>query len=66
MTNLPQKPNSPLTGNSLRATVSGTGYRRIVHPTTGRFIAEYDPVRGLLKVVDRGNTAIVDLKDVAE
>jgi hypothetical protein len=28
---------------------------------TGRFVAEYDPLRGLLLVVDRGKRAIIDL-----
>lgn len=66
MTNLPQKPSSPLTGNSLRATVSGTGYKRLVHPITGHFVGEYNAERGLLKVVDRGKTAVIDLKDLSE
>jgi len=34
---------------------------RLIHPITGRFIAEYDPLRGLLLVVDRGKQAIIDL-----
>jgi hypothetical protein len=34
---------------------------RLVHPVTGRFVAEYDPLRGLLLVVDRGKQAIIDL-----
>lgn len=34
---------------------------RLIHPVTGRFIAEYDPLRGLLLVVDRGKQAIIDL-----
>jgi hypothetical protein len=34
---------------------------RLIHPITGRFVAEYDPLRGLLLVVDRGKRAIIDL-----
>lgn len=34
---------------------------RLVHPDTGRFVAEYDPMRGLLLVVDRGRQALIDL-----
>lgn len=39
-----------------------TTYVRLVHPVTQRFVAEYDPERCLLKVSDRGKTAIIDLK----
>jgi hypothetical protein len=63
VTNPAQKPNSPLTANSLRATVSVRGYQRILHPITGRFVGEYDRQRNLLIVVDRGKTAIVDLNE---
>ena len=44
-----------------RATIA-TAYVRLVHPVTQRFVAEYDPERCLLKVSDRGKTAIIDLK----
>lgn len=64
MTNPAQKPNSPLTANQNRASVLLTGYRRVVHPTTGRFVGEFDPKRLLLKVVDRGKTAIIDLNEI--
>tara|TARA_R110000868_G_scaffold117128_1_gene311390 strand:+ start:2515 stop:2622 length:108 start_codon:yes stop_codon:yes gene_type:complete len=30
---------------------------------TGRFVAEYDAERGLLRVVDRGKTAVIDLRE---
>lgn len=39
-----------------------TAYVRLVHPVTQRFVAEYDPERCLLKVSDRGKTAVIDLK----
>jgi hypothetical protein len=38
-----------------------TNFVRIVHPITGRFICEYDPVRDIMLVVDRGKEAIIDL-----
>lgn len=38
-----------------------SAFVRLVHPETGRFVAEYDPVRGLLLVVDRGRQALIDL-----
>lgn len=41
-----------------------TGLVRLIHPMTGRFIAEYDPIRGLLKVVDRSKTAFIDLVSI--
>jgi len=34
---------------------------RLTHPATNRFIAEFDPVRMLLYVVDRGHAATIDL-----
>ena len=34
---------------------------RIVHPVTGRFVAELDPVRMLLLVVDKRIAAPIDL-----
>jgi hypothetical protein len=43
------------------ATIVAT-YIRLVHPVTQRFVAEYDPERCLLKVSDRGKTAVIDLK----
>lgn len=45
------------------ATISAT-YIRLVHPVTQRFVAEYDPERGLLRVSDQGKTAVIDLKGV--
>lgn len=54
--------NKPLTANRLSVTLT-TGYRRLCHPATGRFVGEYDPERGLLRVVDRGKTAVIDLRD---
>lgn len=59
------KNNAHLTANKSRATLSLTGYRRILHPITGRFVGEYDRQRNLLIVVDRGKTAIVDLNEAA-
>ncbi|MBX3050817.1 MAG: hypothetical protein KF753_05045 [Caldilineaceae bacterium] len=56
--------NKPLTANRLSATLT-TGYRRLRHPMTGRFVGEYDPERGLLRVVDRGKTAVIDLREAA-
>lgn len=47
-----------------RATINSTTYIRIVHPITQRFVAEYDPERGLLRVRDQGKTAVIDLKGV--
>lgn len=47
-----------------RATINSATYIRIVHPVTQRFVAEYDPERGLLKVSDKGKTAVIDLRDV--
>lgn len=38
-----------------------SAFIRLVHPETGRFVAEYDPLRGLLLVVDRGRQALIDL-----
>lgn len=40
-------------------------YLRILHPVTGRFVAEYDPQRLLLLVVDRGHQSIIDLARLA-
>ena len=55
--------NSHLTANKSRAMLAA-GYRRLRHPITGRFVGEYNAERGLLKVVDRGKTAVIDLKDI--
>lgn len=46
-----------------RATIDAA-FVRLVHPVTQRFVAEYDPERGLLRVSDRGKTAVIDLKGV--
>lgn len=54
--------NRPLTANQLSATLT-VGYRRLRHPITGRFVGEYNAERGLLKVVDRGMVAVIDLRD---
>lgn len=37
---------------------------RLTHPTTGRFIAEFDPDRDLLKIVDSNVTAFIDLASI--
>lgn len=38
---------------------------RLLHPVTGRFVAEYDPARNLLVVKDRGQEGVIDLSRVA-
>lgn len=60
-----------LNGNHLRAANDHgrieshrAGYVRIVHPVTQRFIAEFDPERGLLRVSDGGKTATIDLNGI--
>jgi len=58
-------PSKPLTANRSSAMLAA-GYRRLRHPITGRFVGEYNAERGLLKVVDRGRTAVIDLKDLSE
>jgi len=45
-----------LVSNPVRPT-----YLRITHPQTGRFVAEFDPARDLLLVVDHGHIAVIDL-----
>jgi len=37
------------------------GWVRLTHPTTGKFVAEYHPHRGILLVVDNRGTAYIDL-----
>ncbi len=65
MTNLPQKPNSPLTSNSLRATLT-SDYVVIRHPVTGRFMGKYDAKRNLLEITDRRHVAIIDLQELGK
>jgi len=41
-------------------------YLRITHPQTGRFVAEFDPTRDLLFVVDHGHIAVIDLARIRQ
>ena len=34
---------------------------RLTHAITGKFVGEFDPLRDVLMVVDRGGTAYIDL-----
>ncbi len=39
-------------------------YTVIKHPATGRFVCKVDWERGIMFVVDRGQTALIDLAQV--
>lgn len=50
--------------NQCATIATRAGYVRLVHPVTQRFVAEYDPERGLLRVSDGGRVATIDLNGV--
>jgi len=53
-----------LTLKTNRAILDRDGFtRRIVHPITGRFVAEYNPESHQLRITHRGVTALVDLTE---
>lgn len=52
--------------NPQKRSPSKAHYIRVVHPTTRRFMFEYDPIRKTIMVSDAGERVCIDLIRLAE